>query len=74
MYYGIPIYQCPYGYSLVASSCYPIATMPGYKEVQKCPDGYTFNKSGIPLLEVPNLEVPGALRRCYRRIVTPTNY
>ena len=72
-YYGVKIYQCPYGYSLAGYYCYPISSIAANKEVQECPEGYTFNKSGIPLLEVPQLDVPGVIRKCYRRETVEPN-
>lgn len=43
-------------------------------KTETCPRGYTRNKSGIPGLEVPQLDVPGIPKKCYQRITqTPYN-
>ncbi len=45
----------------------------GRKSVS-CPSGYTTNKTGVPGLEVPQLDVPGVTKKCYKKIThTPYN-
>ena len=44
------------------------------RKTVSCPNGYTTNKTGVPGLEVPQLDVPGIPKKCYQRITqTPYN-
>ncbi|MDO4962875.1 MAG: hypothetical protein Q4E75_02085 [bacterium] len=61
-------YYCDYGYNMIGNMCYPISNIPATRTITSCPDGYTKNKTGVAGLEVPQIEVPGAIIKCYRRI------
>lgn len=65
-------YYCDYGYQLRGTLCYPNATIPSTKTVTSCPYGYTKNSSGIVGVDVPHIEVPGVIVKCYKRVVVAT--
>ena len=41
------------------------------RKTVSCPNGYTTNKTGVPGLEVPQLDVPGITKKCYKKITMP---
>ena len=38
------------------------------RKTYSCPSGYTTNKNGVPGLEVPQLDVPGITKKCYKKM------
>ncbi len=63
--------NCPNGYTYIdKNTCTrKIATDIQYN--YECPNGYTTNKNGVPGLEVPQLDVPGVSKKCYKKITIP---
>lgn len=59
---------------LINGMCYmynnSYGTIPMTRKVTSCPYGYTTNINGVPGLEVPQLEVPGVIQKCYKRVTT----
>ena len=41
------------------------------RKTVSCPNGYTTNKTGVPGLEVPQFDVPGVTKKCYKKITMP---
>ena len=73
--YGYTSYYCDYGYNLVGNMCYPSSTIAVKKKYVQCPPGYTIDSSGIgtgiPQIDVPELEVPSlSSSHCYKRVTT----
>lgn len=62
-------YYCRSGYNKIGNMCYPIETLPSYRNISKCPIGYSRNKNGI-IEDGINIELPWYTDKCYKRVTT----